>query len=447
MDYNYKKRLISTTQVIVLSFMLSTFLGAILLSLPFAAQSGQPTPFIDALFTATTSLCVTGLVTVTTATHWSLFGKIVILLLIQIGGMGVVAIAMMVFMLLGGRMSLGYRMLLGDSLNLDSLSGIVIFLRKVFLGTFIAEGVGALCCMPVFIADYGVIKGIWFSVFHSVSAFCNAGIDIIGESSLQRYVHHPWMNMVTMALIILGGIGFVVWWDVINVIKRKQLHLSLHTKIVLSMTSLLILGGAICYLAFEYNNPDTIGNFGFLDKCLACLFQSVTSRTAGFASMSQKGLTIQSVLITIMLMFVGGSSIGTAGGVKTGTVAVILIAVKSTVRGQKDITAFGKRIPFHTLAKSIAVVTISVAVSLVALMLMFMSVEGSGTDIVYEVYSALGTAGLSRDFTAGMNVTGKLIICVCMFLGRIGPMSMVIAFTVKSKNESVRYIEEDITVG
>ncbi len=447
MDYNYKKIIISTTQIIVLSFLAVIFIGGILLSLPFVTQSGEATPFIDALFTSTTSVCVTGLVTVTPAIQWNILGQIIILFLIQIGGMGVVAIAMMVFMLLGGKMTLGYRMLLGDSFNLSSLYGVVGFLKKVVCGTFLIEGIGAICYMPVFINDYGALKGIWFSVFHSVSAFCNAGIDIIGANSLSGYVSHPWINIVTMALIILGGIGFIVWWDILNVVRKKQLHLSLHSKIVLCMTLILIFSGAVFYLMFEYNNPDTIGNLTFPEKCLACLFQSVTTRTAGFATISQKGLTVQSILITIILMFIGGSSVGTAGGIKTGTVAAILLAVKSTVKGQRDISVFHKRIPPHTVAKAVAVTTVSIGVSFIALILMLLIQDGSTIDILYEVYSALGTAGLSRDFTASMNTIGKTIICICMFLGRIGPMSMVIFFTIKSNYELTRYVEEDITVG
>ncbi len=447
MKNNYKKMAISTTQVIILSFLAVILIGGMILSLPVSSQSGHMTPFIDAVFTATTSVCVTGLVTVNTAAHWSLFGKVVILILIQIGGLGVVTIAMMMYMLVGAKISLGARMLLGDSFNLDTLSGLVVFLKKVITGTFIVEAGGAICYMPVFIKEYGIAKGLWFSVFHSISAFCNAGIDILGDNSFAPYVTNPWMNLVTMCLIILGGIGFIVWWDVISLFQKKVRHLSLHSKIVITMTLFLIAVGAVLYFMLEYHNPATIGEFSFPEKVMACLFQSVTTRTAGFAMISQKGLCVSSVIVSMILMFIGGSSVGTAGGVKTGTVAVVFLAVKATVHGEKDVTAFKKRIPVYTVTKSVAVITISVAVSLVALFLMCTFVPGETSDIAYEVYSAVGTAGLSRDFTAGMNLIGKVIICICMYLGRIGPMSLVVALTAKSKNESVRYMEEEITVG
>ncbi len=452
-----KKKILSTTQVIILGFLFIVLFGAAILTLPIAAADGHATPFIDALFTATTSVCVTGLVTVPTAIHWSLFGKVVILVLIQIGGLGVVAMTMLILMMLGKKLSLGYRKLIGDSFNLDTLSGIAVFLKKVVLGTFIVEGIGAFGYAPVFIRDYGIIQGIWYSIFHAISAFCNAGIDILGENSLVPYVHHVWVNFVTMFLIIVGGIGFIVWWDVANVLRYKygkhnhekvgRSHLSLHSKVVLKMTASLIIAGAVLYLVFEFHNSDTIGTFTLPQKILACLFQSVTTRTAGFASISQKGLTAPSVLVTVVLMFIGGSSVGTAGGVKTGTIAVLCIAVLSTVRGQNDVTAHRRRISETTVRKALSVVMISGIVSIIALMIMYLFVNGSAIDILFEVYSALGTAGLSRDFTASMNLIGKIIICICMFLGRIGPMSMVLAFTMKNTQGAVRYVEEDITVG
>ncbi len=454
---NKKRRILSTTQIIILSFFCAVLLGAILLMMPFSSADGKWTPFIDALFTATTSVCVTGLVTVTTATHWSLIGKIIVLCLIQIGGIGVAAIGMLIFIFLGRKVSIGYRKLLGDSFNLNTMEGLVRFLKKVILGTGIVEGIGAVCYMPVFVRQYGVLRGIWYSVFHSVSAFCNAGLDIIGDSSLMPYVHHTWFNLVTMFLIITGGIGFIVWWDIINVVRyhmdreyrnvAKVRNLSLHSKVVLGMTAMLIFGGACLYFIFEYHNEATIGNFTLYEKILACLFQSVTTRTAGFAAISQKGLTDPSVLMTAILMFIGGSSGGTAGGVKTGTIAILLITVLSTVKGQDDVTIFRRRVPTSTIRKALSVVTISLMLSFVALILMYIFVDGSALDILFEVYSAIGTAGLSRDFTTSMNLIGKCIIILCMFLGRIGPMSMVLAFTVRNTKNPARYVEEDITVG
>lgn len=453
---NIEKHL-STTQIIILSFLLADLVGAVLLSLPVSAADGRATSFIDALFTSTTSICVTGLVTVTTASHWSLFGHIVILVLIQTGGLGVVTMTMTVMLALGKRISMRNRMLLGDSFNMDTLKGLVSFLKKVFCGTFVVEGIGAVCYLPVFVPEYGFIKGVWYSVFHAVSAFCNAGIDVLGESSFVPYVHNVWVNAVTMCLIVLGGIGFIVWWDIIRFIRLKfsedtrkaaGLHnISLHSKVVLFMTLFLIVSGGVLYFIFEYHNPDTIGNYTLGEKIMAAVFQSVTTRTAGFATISQAGLSAPSVILSVILMFIGGSSAGTAGGVKTGTIAVIAVTVAATVRGQADITCFHRRISAKTVRKAVAIVLISFLASILALMAMFLLEQGNPSDIIFEVYSALGTAGLTRDYTPLLALPGKVVIITCMFLGRIGPISMVLAFTMRDKQSSVRLPEESITVG
>lgn len=450
-----RKLRLTSTQIIILSFLTAIIIGTTLLCLPFSAASGHCTSFITALFTATTSVCVTGLVVVPTFAYWSLFGKIVILLLIQIGGLGVIAMMTTLMVALGKKITLSSRILLGDAFNLGTLEGLVLFLKKVFKGTFIVESAGALCYMPVFISQYGILKGIWFSVFHSVSAFCNAGIDIVGDTSFMPYVHNIWLNLVTMALIVLGGIGFIVWWDVVDVLKkyrqtkrkRDLLSFSLHTKIVLTATVFLITSGTVLFMVFEYNNPETIGTFSFPQKLLASLFQSVTTRTAGMATISQKGLTVPSVLTSVVLMFIGGSSVGTAGGVKVTTVAVVILSVISTVRGRNDTLCFKRRISEKTVKKSYAIAIISFLASLAAIVILRLFETGDTVDIIYEVYSALGTVGLSRDFTVTLGLLGKIIICICMFLGRIGPISMLIAFSVRDNNSFARVPEAKISVG
>ncbi len=383
----------------------------------------------------------------TTATYWSTFGHVIILLLIQIGGLGVMTLMMIIAVTLGQRLTMKDRILIGDSFSLDSRSGVVRFLKRTVKGTLLVEGIGALCYLPVFVHDFGFLRGLWYSIFHAVSAFCNAGIDIMGESSFMPYVHNVWINLVTMILIICGGIGFIVWWDIIAYLKHKKTRLTVHTKIVIWMSVFLIVVGTIAYLAFEYNNPETIGSFTWPQKILAALFQSVTTRTAGFAAISQKGLTLSSVLVTCLLMFIGGSSAGTAGGVKTGTVAVLLLAIHSTIRGRQDVEAFGRRLPMRTVQKALTVVSLSLLINIAALLLMSTFCGGSALDILFEVFSALGTVGLTRDFTGTMNLAGKLIICFCIFIGRIGSMSIVFALTVRSKKDPARLMEEDITVG
>lgn len=450
-----QKRL-TTTQIITFSFLLVILIGTLLLTSPVVSADGRKTPFVDALFTATTCVCVTGLVTVTTATHWNLLGHIIILVLIQIGGLGVVAMTTIFTMLLGKKISLSSRMLLGDAFNLDTLKGLVRFLRKVFIGTFLVEGIGAILYLPVFVPEYG-LKGIWYSVFHSVSAFCNAGIDLLGADSFIPYVHNVWMNIVTMMLIVMGGLGFIVWFDFITVLRKRVLKenygkgifesLKLHTKIVLMMSLGLILVSAVLYFIFEYNNPETIGNFTLGEKILAACFQSVTTRTAGFVTIPQKGLTTPSVVVTLFLMFIGGSSVSTAGGVKTTTIAVLLLTVLATVRGRADITCFKKRISDKTARKALAVVLISFLVSVAAIIAMLVLEQGEAVDQIFEVYSALGTVGISRDYTTAVGLAGKLILCICMYLGRIGPITMVLVFTMRDKQAAFKLPEENITVG
>ena len=296
--------------------------GSVLLALPISTKSGEPVGYLDALFTATTSTCVTGLVTLPTVTTWSWFGQIVILLLIQIGGLGVITIFAGIMIALNKRFGLKESQLIQDAFNLNSLSGLAKFVKRVILGTLIVEGIGAILYMFVFIPDYGA-RGIWISIFNSVSAFCNAGIDIIAENSLVGYATNPLINAVTETLIILGGVGYIVWWDVVRVLKDwKRLKwkcfqkLTLHSKIVLSITAILVFGGAALLLAFEYNNPLTIGNYSFFDKMQVALFQSVTTRTAGFATVAQENLTNPSAILCLLLMFIGGSPAGTAGGLK-----------------------------------------------------------------------------------------------------------------------------------
>ncbi len=446
---------LTTTQIITLSFLFVILIGSLLLTTPFASADGSATPFTDALFTATSCVCVTGLVTVTTATHWNLFGHIVILILIQIGGLGVIAITTIFTMLLGKKLSLSSRMLLGDAFNLETMKGLVRFLRKVVLGTFLVEGIGAVCYLPVFVPEFG-LKGIWYSVFHAVSAFCNAGIDLIGPDSFIPYAHDLWINVVTMALIILSGLGFIVWFDFLEVVKKKLNketnrgiweQLKLHSKIVFVMTAFLLLAGAVLYFAFEYHNPQTMGSFTFGQKILASCFQSVTTRTAGFVTIPQKGLTTPSVIVTLFLMFTGGSPVGTAGGVKTTTLAIIFLAVIATVRGREDIICFNRRISPKTARKALSVVLISFFASIAAIIILMLFESGSAADQIFEVYSALGTVGISRDYTSVIGTAGKILLCICMYLGRIGPISMVLVFTIRDRQIAAKLPQEHVAVG
>ena len=444
----------TTTQIILLSFLLVILIGSILLALPISAANGHAVPYIDALFTATTSTCVTGLVTLPTFSTWSVFGQIVILILIQVGGLGVITIMTGLMLLLNRKLGIGDRLLIQDAFNLNTMSGLVKFVKNVLFGTLIIEGIGALLYMLVFVPEFGA-KGIWIAVFNSVSAFCNAGIDIIAENSLCNYVTNPLINIVTAALIILGGLGYIVWWDVLRVVKSRSpknlkifRHLTLHSKIAITITAGLILVGAILIFIFEYANPLTIGEMSLLDKIQVSFFQSVTTRTAGFASVPQENLTNASAAVSILLMMIGGSPVGTAGGMKTVTIAVLICSAFATIINKNSATLFGRRISDGSVKKAVAVVVMFLTICATSTVLILATSNASAIDVVYETVSATATVGLSRNFTATLNAFGKLIIIVTMYFGRVGPISLAVALG--SKNESQNVISEpteDISIG
>ena len=445
---------ISTTQLIMFSFLIAVFVGSVLLSLPISSSDGKPVPYVDALFTATTSVCVTGLVTLPTFSTWSIFGQIIILIMIQIGGLGIVTIISGILVSFHRRFGLKGMILIQDAFNLNSLSGIMNFLKNVLTGTFIVESVGALLYMTVFIPKYGW-KGIWISVFNAVSAFCNAGIDIMSENSLCPYALNPMVNFTTSLMVILGGIGYVVWWDVIRVSKHfpeKKFKcfssLSLHSKIALSVTAILLFIGTVGFFAFEYNNPLTIKNLSFFDKLQISFFQSMTTRTAGFASVPQQNLTNTSAVFALFLMFIGGSPVGTAGGVKTVTMAVLMFSALAAIRNRQDLSLFKRRISKQAISKAVAVVTVSFMIMFISTILLSSVTVAGIMDIVYETVSATATVGLTRDLTPTLNLWGKIIIIVTMYLGRVGPISLLIAFnTKKNKNNIIKDPVEDISIG
>ena len=428
--------------------------GSVLLALPISTKSGEPVGYLDALFTATTSTCVTGLVTLPTVTTWSWFGQIVILLLIQIGGLGVITIFAGIMIALNKRFGLKESQLIQDAFNLNSLSGLAKFVKRVILGTLIVEGIGAILYMFVFIPDYGA-RGIWISIFNSVSAFCNAGIDIIAENSLVGYATNPLINAVTETLIILGGLGYIVWWDVVRVLKDwKRLKwkcfqkLTLHSKIVLSITAILVFGGAALLLAFEFNNPLTIGNYSFFDKMQVALFQSVTTRTAGFATVAQENLTNPSAILCLLLMFIGGSPAGTAGGIKTVTIVVLIATAYTTIKNKNEVSLFNRDLTRQTVRKAVAVSGMSFCIMFVSTILLSLVTDAAALDILYETVSATATVGLTRNLTGILNAWGKIIIIFTMYLGRVGPISL--AFMFKSRKEIVNIVKnptEEISVG
>lgn len=448
------QRRLTTTHYILFSFLMAILIGSILLALPISSANGQAMPFIDALFTATTATCVTGLVVVPTVFSWSIFGQVVILVLIQVGGLGIITIMASIAVLLHRKMGISDRVLLQDAFNLNTLSGLEEFVKKVVKGTFIIEGIGACLYMTVFVPQFGW-KGIWISVFTSVSAFCNAGIDIIAENSLCDYALNPIINVITCMLIILGGLGYIVWWDVLRVFKEKRMKkvkfwrsLTLHSKLVISTTAVLILVGGGLILLFEYNNPNTIQGYSFLQKVQAALFQSVTTRTAGFATVPQENFTNASALTSMMLMFVGGSPIGTAGGIKTVTFLVLFASAIATIKNRKQVELFGRALPKEAVNKAVAVTCISFSIVFLSTLLLSVVTEASMLDVMYETVSATATVGLTRNITSILNIWGKVIIILTMYLGRVGPISLAIAFNLKKeKKDIVKNPTEEISVG
>ena len=445
---------LSTTHIILFSFFIAVLLGAVLLSLPISSATGEWTPFVDALFTSTTATCVTGLVVVPTFSAWSTFGHIIILFLIQIGGLGVITVVSLLAMMFHKKMGLSDRLLLQDAFNLNTLSGLSRFVKKVVLGTFLVEGIGALLYMTVFVPEFG-LKGIWISVFTAISAFCNAGIDIIAPDSLAGYVHNPIINLTTCLLIFFSGIGYIVWWDVIRVLKLRKKRkikvlkaLTLHSKIALTTTLVLIFGGALCIFLFEYNNPQTMKDFTLYQKIQASFFQSVTTRTAGFFTVPQENLSNSSALVSVLLMFIGGSPVGTAGGIKTVTIAVVVAAAIAAIKNQKDVTMFNRTLSKEAISKAVAVICTSFFIMLMSTLLLSAVTDASFLDILYETVSATATVGLTRNLTGSLNTIGKIIIIATMYFGRVGPISLAIALNLKKQNPNIiKNPVEDISVG
>lgn len=444
----------NTTQTIMLAFLLAILAGSVLLALPVSAAGGKAVPYLDALFTATTSVCVTGLVTLPTAGTWSVFGQAVILLLIQAGGLGIVTVMAFVMLSLRRRLGLVDRMLIQDTFNLNTMSGLGPFLRRVLIGTLLVEAAGALLYMTVFVPEYGP-RGVWISVFNAVSAFCNAGLDLIGEDSLCPYVQDPTVCLTTCLLVILGGIGFFVWWDVLDAMKgfRRQRfkclrRLSLHSKIALSSTALLLAGGTLLFFLFEYANPRTMAGLSLPHKLLASFFQSVTTRTAGFATVPQQDLSDASSLVSLLLMLIGGSPTGTAGGIKTVSFTVLMASAFATVQGREDPVMFGRTVSKPAVAKAVAVAAVSLMITFTSALLLETLTGADFLDVLYEAVSAAATVGLTRNFTATLASPGKIVLIMTMFLGRVGPISLFIALNAnKNKTAAVKHPTEQISVG
>jgi len=431
-----RKLRLSTMQIVALGFMGIILAGGLLLWQPFSNR--QPISFLDALFTAVTCVCVTGLVTVVPATQFTLIGKGIMLVLIQIGGLGVIACTSAFFLLLRKKISFRGRQMISQSYGLDTMSGMVKFIIRVLKGTFTVEAIGAVFYSIRFVQDYGVVKGVGYGIFHSVSAFCNAGVDLLGSNSLIGYAGSPLINFTTILLIVVSGLGFPVWYDILGNIKKavrergtrplKWLftRLELQSKVVLVMTGSLILFGTVLFFLLEYSNPATMGEFSVTKKLMASLFQSVTTRTAGFAAVSQSALRPGSRLLGCLLMFIGGSP---TGGIKTTTAAMLVLTVISVLRGRKDTECFNRKID-ETVVRSgitISLVTFFFWMSGVTVL----TILEPGQDflnLMYEVTSAMATVGLTADLTPSLCRASHVVLMILMYIGRIGPVTMALVF-------------------
>ena len=435
-------------QIIVAGYLLIVLLGTLLLSLPFASAGGQAAPFRTALFTAVSSSCVTGLVLRDTATGWSTFGHVVILLLIQVGGLGFMTVATFLYHAFQKRMGLRSRELMVESINTTHVGGIMHLAWKIVILTAAFEGAGALLLLTRFAPRFGLGRGLWYAVFHSVSAFCNAGFDLMGVlspgCSLTPYYDDAVVNITLMLLIQVGGLGFLVWDDLIRC-RWKVGHWRLHTKIVIVTSALLTFGGALLFFFFEANA--TGGDMGTGARIWTALFASVTARTAGFNTVSIPDMAGASKLLTIFLMVVGGSPGSTAGGVKTTTLAVIVLFTFASFRGREKPTAFGRSISVDTFRKSCGVLFFNIGIALVAAIILCTCQPFDPVDAVFEVVSAIGTVGMSAGITQSLCGLSSMVIALLMFLGRVGSVSFAVALLEKRSDPPVEYPVEEITVG
>lgn len=461
---------LSPPQIVVMSFAAMILTGAILLNLPISSQDGRSVGFLNALFTATSANCVTGLVVVTTASHWTWFGKAVILLLIQLGGLGFISMLTLGMVIFGQQISLRSRLLIQASFNQEGLGGMVRFVKHVLFITLMFEGIGAILLSISFFFMEGIPLGLSlvYGVFHSISAFCNAGFDILGPESLIPYNQNYMILSTVMLLIISGGLGFPVWSEIFYRKKHKPVvnrrrqrplsmylkQMSLHSKMAIYTTLTLILSGAVLFSLLEWNNPQTLGGMSLPHKLFNVFFQSITLRTCGFDTIGQGGLTDTSQFFSSLYMMIGGSPASTAGGMKSVTVAVIFVAMVSVMKGRSKVEAFGRTLPADLLQKCLSVMaTMILVVFTSSFILHFTEMNNPFShgylELLFECASAAGTVGLTSGITPHLSAAGKMVIIVCMFMGRLSPVTVAIALNMRTDRDSgeIGYPDERVVIG
>lgn len=442
-----------TTGIIAIGFLLIILAGTILLTLPISSVTGNFTNPIDAAFTAVSATCVTGLITVDTGLQWNIFGQIVILLMIQIGGLGFMTLAVLMLLLIRRAVTPKERMLLAMSYNIDNYDSTRELFRRMWIGTVIIELAGAAMLSTRFIPIFGLWDGIYKSIYHAVSAFCNAGFDILGKysgefKSLESFSGDITINVTIMLLIIIGGIGFIVWNDIANMIVKKK-RITVYSRLVLLVTAILIVGGTAFFAILEWNNPGTLGNMPAGQKIMAAAFQSVTLRTAGFATINQGAMTQSSQLGSVLLMFIGGASGSTAGGVKVGTVGILVYTIWSVSLGNKETVLFKRRISTDSVMRAISVVGFQLLFLIIGTIVVSASMDCSVITALFEAASASGTVGVTLGITPSLNILSKLVMMLLMYLGRVGVLTVTYAVMVNmhDRNSLVTYPDANILIG
>jgi trk system potassium uptake protein TrkH len=438
---------LNTAEILAIGFLAVILIGAVLLSLPVASKSGESVGFVNALFTAASAVAVTGLVVVDTLTHWTTFGHVVILVLIQIGGLGFITMGTLFALILGRKINFRQRVVMQEAMNKITVNGVVKLAKYILIMTVLVEGIGAIILSTRLIPIYGVGKGIWLSVFHSVSAFCNAGFDLIGNfQSLTPFVTDYVVTITIALLIIIGGLGFVVIFELMD--KKNLKKLSLHTKMALLMTLVLLVSGYIIVMVLEYNNPGTMGNLSVGEKFLSGFFHSVTPRTAGFNTLPMDKLAMGTIVMTMLFMFIGAGSAGTAGGVKVTTVGVLIAAIASILKGRKETEAFKRTLPRDLVNKALTIIGLAIVWVVAVTFILSITEDATFMEILFEVISAFGTVGLSLGITTELSVVGKLIITITMFTGRIGPLTLVMALAQRHQSTTIlSYPDENVMIG
>lgn len=445
----YGRSVFSALPMIAGGFMGIILLGSLLLTLPVASATGARVPWFDTLFTSTSAVCVTGLVVRDTGTAYSTFGHVVLLVLIQLGGLGFMTFATLIFRLMGRSFSMRERMIMRESLNEDDMGGMVQLVLWVARSAFTVELAGALLFAIRLIPIYGPGKGAFFALFHAVSAFCNAGFDLFGGGqSLTGFTGDVLMNLTAIAMVVIGGLGFSTLHDMLD--KRSFRRFRLHTKLVLVSYGALLLGGFLLTLVLEWSNPATLGPLSFGDKLMASLFQSVTLRTAGFNTIDQAGLRDCTKLIGGFLMLIGAAPASTGGGIKVTTLAIMVLTVRMVAKGESSIVVFGRRIDRALIQRTVAITCIAVAVAFVDVCaLSLMQPDAAFLDLYYECVSAVGTVGISAIGSANLKPLARILIIITMYIGRIGPLTMALLFSRRQSRakELLRYPEDRVMIG